>query len=85
MQKQAVCHNIIKRQNAVTVEYKINKQIKTVTIACGSEDYGIAINLKPGDKFIFEMRDTFVKPTKTIEIEQQITPLPYIVRKVETR
>ena len=63
----------------------MGSQTKTLTIFETAEDYNIAASLKPGDKFIIEMRDTKLKPTKLIEIEPQTCPLPYIVRKLETR
>ncbi len=85
MQKQAVCLTTDKHDNAVTIEYKIGRQTKTVTIFKNSEDYAIAMSLKPGDKFIIEIRDTKLMPNKLIEIEPQTSPLPYIVRKLETR
>ena len=85
MQKQAICISIRKLANAVTVEYKIERQKKSLTIAKRSDDYDIAFGLKPGDKFIIEMRDTQLKSSKIIEIEPQTCPLPYIVKQLETR
>ncbi len=85
MQSQAICLLTKKRDNAITVEYKVGRQTKTVTIFQGDEDYNIAASLKPGDKFIIEIRDTKLVPSKLIEIEPQTSPLPYIIKKLETR
>jgi hypothetical protein len=85
MQNQAICLLTKKRDNAITVEYKVGRQTKTVTIAQGDEDYNIAASLKSGDKFIIEIRDTKLVPSKLIEIEPKTCPLPYIIKKLETR
>jgi len=81
----ATCIKTEQMDNAIYLEYKINKTIKTVSIPKGARDYHFAAQLKPGTKFVITNKISHITPNDKIEINPTDCPLPYITKIIESR
>lgn len=79
-----ICENIINLNSVILLEYRTGRLRHTMGIPIGDEDFEIAKNLQPGDKFILETRDVVLHSTNNIYVpDNTITKIGYIIEKIQ--
>ena len=78
-EKTATCvDKKIINNDFIWVIYKIGHETKTMGVCKGDDDFSMAEELQPGQKFIPQTKMTHLKPVRDIQIPEGHYPITYI-------